>query len=198
MPDTISLVLIKSFTYRGQYEEWTNKYHLTGSNPQSYADWSTLADAVIAREAAGLLNTITYERVVGYNAGSNISAFNIDLPTPAPQYYKGQLVLPNGMIQAPGDVALTVRWLTPDRSSRGKPIYLRKYFHGAILDGGADHAWGTQLTTISTNMAALADGTDMPGGRRLCGPQGSPAGQVVVAPYPTTRTLKRRGKNPTQ
>src|SRR5436190_17520004 len=44
------LTIIKRFTYRGQPEEWSNHYQLSGSTPADSAAWRTLFDALVTQE----------------------------------------------------------------------------------------------------------------------------------------------------
>lgn len=194
MPNTDSITIIKRFTFRGKDEEWSNSYHLEGTTPTNEAGWKTLADAVIASEKTVYSADHRVVRAYGYVAGNEHAVAVVDYSaaplTPVP----GTLPVTNGFNDQAGDVAMWLRARTPDRNSRGKWIYLRKYFHGVRADGGG-------VVMPSQRAAALAHGNLMkggtlPGSMKWCGPQGADALVCDTSLYATTRTLKRRGKRP--
>lgn len=196
MPDTPSITIIKSFTYRGKAEEWSNKYHFTGTTPSSDATWKTLADAIIAVEKACYRPETTVVRAYGYEAGNEHAVAIIDYSaaplTPVP----GTLNQTTGFNLAPGDTAMWLRGRTPTRNSNGKWIYVRKYFHGVFTNtaGAVDPAQRAAMMALG---AKLEDGT-LPGSAKWSGPQGALAGPLGTSEFATTRTLKRRGKRPSR
>ena len=196
MPDTPSITIVKRFPYRGDtMEEYSNKYHFSGDTPGDDAGWKTLADAIIAAERPMLPAEVTFVRAYGHEAGNEFAVAAIDYTAPPLTPVAGTFSAP-GTAKAPGDAAFWVRWRTPAKNSRGKWIYLRKYFHGIRLgttDG--DLLAAQQKTAAETYGAKMVDGS-LPGGVKVCGPQGAVAGPVAVSTYVTTRTLKRRGKRP--
>lgn len=201
MPDTPSITLVKRFYYRGAYEEWTNRYHFSGSTPGDAAAWKVLADAVFASEKTCLPAVVELVRAYGYEAGSNGADAVIEYDIAPLAVVPGTLSM-TGATYTPGDVAFWIRWPTPDRA-RGKVVYLRKYLHGALrsLTGPGttlnDAILPAQATAALAHGAKMIDGS-LPGAAKVCGPQGAVAGAPSVSPYLTTRTLKRRGKrNPT-
>lgn len=195
MPDTPSITIVKRFSYRGDAnEEFSNKYHFEGETPSSDAEWKTLADAIIASERTIMTGSVSFVRAYGYVAGNDFAAAVIDY-TAAPLTPATGTLDHNSGVRAPGDAAFWIRWRTPERNSRGKWIYLRKYFHDVLLQGGGDVVTPGQRTAAAAHGAKMADGS-LPGGVRICGPQGADAGPVTVSQYATTRTLKRRGKRP--
>lgn len=196
MPDTPSITIVKRFNYRGDAnEEFSNKYHFEGETPISDAEWKTLADAIIASERPMFPSSVKFVRAYGYKAGVEFADGVIDYTAAPLTPVSGSLVT-SGSIAAPGDAAFWVRWRTPDRNSRGKWIYLRKYFHAAMLPAsGGDTLFPAQTTAAAAHGEKMKDGT-LPGGAKICGPQGADAGPVTVSPFVTTRTLKRRGPRP--
>jgi hypothetical protein len=99
-----------------------------------------------------------------------------------------------------GDQAGWVRWKTSRFNTKGKAIYLRKYFHAIPIDvptaGTTDKilpAWTTAANAFATKMT---DGSFVSG--RLITARGH--SDVIVShaasTWITTRTLKRRGKRP--
>lgn len=196
MPDTPSITIIKSFTYRGLAEEFSNTYHFSGTTPVDYAAWKALADAIITAERPTVESNVTFVQAYGYAAGTNHSVAQIDYRV-APNTVLAGTLTSDGMQMMPGDVAATVRWQTPDYTEYGKRIYLRKYFHGvkALNTTQIDKLNLNQSTALATFAAKLIDGT-LPGSFKYCGPQGAVASNPAVNQWLTTRTLKRRGKRP--
>lgn len=195
MPDTPSIVIVKRFTYRGQPEEFSNRYHFSGTTPASTADWTTLATAIINAEKLTVESGVSFVKAYGYEAGNDNSVAQID-------YSISPLTVTNGAIaitgqKCSGDVAATARWYTGASSSRGKKIYCRKYFHGVHqqVEPDQDKLDSGQKTALETFCAKLIDGT-LPGSFKYCGPQGAVLSAPEVNQYLTTRTLKRRGRRP--
>lgn len=195
MPDTPKITVLKSFSYRGSAEEYSNTYHFSGTTPANDAAWKTLFDALVALERPVLNAAHAWVGGYGYNAGSEHANWSYDYAANAVTRPVGTMA--NGtQVPAPGDAAIWVRWRTADLSSTGKPVYLRKYFHGALRDpGDADVIGPAQKTALGTFGAAMIAGT-LPGSVKVCGPQGSVASAPLACSYLTTRTLKRRGKRP--
>ena len=90
-----------------------------------------------------------------------------------------------------------IRWKTARVNSNGKPIYLRKYYHGVAIapeTGDGDlivFEQRTALGTLATGLNTAAG--DWPG---IAGPDGVAPGASTHSFYATTRTLKRRGARP--
>ena len=195
MPDTPSIVLVKRFLYRGQNEEFSNKYHFSGTTPANEAAWKALADAIIAAEQPTVTSAVSWVRAYGYEAGNENSVAQIDYTIAPNTVVSGTLAIGTG-VTTPGDIAATIRWYTGQINSRGKKIYCRKYMHGALhLNTDQDIIFPAQKTAMGTYAAKLIDGT-LPGSFKYCGPQGAALSLPVVDQYLTTRTLKRRGKRP--
>jgi hypothetical protein len=195
MPDTASLVIVHKFTYRDLPEEWSNKYHFTGTTPATRAAWKTLADAVIAAEKLTQYPATSFVRAYGYEAGNEISVAQIDYSVPPDSPAVVGTYAGSGR-KTSGDVAATVRWWTGAYNSRGKKIYCRKFFHGIDAStSDADEVDPTHSTALATFAAKMIDGT-LPGSAKYSGPQGATLSAPRVDPYLTTRTLKRRGKRP--
>lgn len=188
------ITIIFSFTYRTQTEEWSQQYHLD-SDFTGLTDFNTTADALRTALKPTLPSATTFERAYGYHDTDDNAAFTrnwrdlSDLQT-------GTLSPTTG-VKCPGDAAATVRWLTARVNSRGRKIYLRKYFHDVLYTPGeADHdaLSGDQsgpLNTFATN--AITTGWS---GHKLAGPDGVIPTTPVVSPWITTRTLRRRGRRP--
>lgn len=194
MPNTPSIVIVKTITYRGIPEEYSNKYHFSGTVPTTDAGWKALADAIIAQEKTMFATSTTFTSAYGYAAGVAASVWQINYADPPNTVVTGTLT--GTYNQAPGDVAFWVRWATGARGTTGKPIFLRKYFHGAAIStSNGDTIFSGQRTAALAYAAKMVDGT-LPGGFKVCRPQGGDGGVVKVPTFLTTRTLKRRGADP--
>jgi hypothetical protein len=187
------ITLVKRFTYRGSQEEWSNRYHFTETAPASDAAWKTLVDAVIAQEKTVYSSDVKVVRAYCFTDTDNDAVTIIDytaLGAEVPGTFAS-----GGVPPAPGDDAMWIRWGTGTRTSKGKPIYLRKYFHNVFTTSatvGNDAIQTAQKTALTNLGTHLKDGTIS--GFTLCGPTGAPALAVAVSQFSTTRTLKRRRK----
>lgn len=194
-----SLTLVKSFFYRGAPEEWSNTYFMTGDLPSSPASWKTLADAVIADEVPLYDVNTTVVRAIGHKAGESVAVWSFD-------YEGAGAAVPGtytetGAFRGPGDTAAWIRWSTDQLTSRGKPIFLRSYFHPAYIEstGPSDPiaaSWVTAAQEYGDDwVAGFADGDGVVHHR--AGPHGVVGITALPSTYATTRTLERRGKRPT-
>lgn len=195
MPDTPSITINKVFTYRAQSEVYSNTYHFSGTTPANDADWQALARAIWASEKTFLDAGHKFAGYLGYAASNNHAVSILDLMETGTGDTPGTYTMVAGEVAAPGDSAMWVRWATPDRTSRGKRIYLRKYFHGVHYNANTEKISGSQVAALAAHGAKMTDGT-LPGSAKVCGPQGAVAGAVLTSTFPTTRTLKRRGRRP--
>jgi hypothetical protein len=92
-----------------------------------------------------------------------------------------------------GDQAALVEWKTDQLSSRGKPIYLRKYIHHGTVGISGGDSLDTGYKAILQNYADVMK--TFHGGIRGRTTSGNVVA-ALVSPWVTTRTLKRRGKRP--
>jgi hypothetical protein len=191
------MIVVKSFPYRGVAEEWANVYHLSVGAPGSPADWRTMADGLINAESAVLDTTTTVERVLCYEDTNNPAVYTYELADFAGVVTGTYSPGSTGYL-APGDSAAWIRWDTGRLSSKGKKVYLRKYFHPAIISNAGEPdgiiaGWRTLADAFGGECLA-----GMTGGFQIGDPAGAlPTGAVGVSTYATTRTLKRRGRRPT-
>lgn len=196
MASVTGIVVTKQFEYRGNdKEEWSNKYWLTGSPPTTPTAWNTLFTQLATAEAACYSSGT---KVVGGYAyddntpGAN-SVWSVDWRDTA-SVIPGTLVGTEGNNMA-GDQAGFIEWLTSRKTSDGKWIYLRKYFHdGFISTTDADAIDNSTLAAYQVFMNELFTGSNAMGRRvRSQGVDDVLQGQKA-SPWVTTRTLKRRGK----
>lgn len=192
------VVLVKSFTYRGQPEEWSNGYHFQGEAPDDNAGWRDLVDALVELEVPIYPPTCSAVRALCYPDYSDdhdsiytyvLADFDGNVP--------GTLSFGTGGTECPGDDAVFVGWKTSALSSKGKPVWLRKYFHPAILDHSTfDAVKDDQANALDAFApAVVATSGAWPG---LADKNGdAPTDVFRRSVYVTTRTLKRRGRRPT-
>jgi hypothetical protein len=191
---TPSITIVASFTYRDNVEEWSNRYHFAGATPATTSDWKILADAIIAEEKTIVDSLVSFVRAYGYTADGTPSVATIDYTAAPLTPVHGTLAV--GGSFTPGDVAMTCRWQTDRRTSAGKPIYLRKYFHAAQgLSTDRDMLATAQHTALQAFAVAMLSPLGV-GEQTMSGPDGVIPHSPSASPWLTTRTLKRRGKRP--
>ena len=199
MASLACLTVIKKFTYRDAPEEYSNEYFLTGSIPADAAAWRTLFDALVTQEKTLYPSTVTVVRGYGHDSDDPHAAavWSVDLTVSPNTPVAGTLALGRG-IQMPGDDAVWARWKTSRLNSKGKAIYLRKYFHPAVSAGttNKDAVLQAQVDALNAFGAKLSDGsfTDARTIRSRAHSETITGHGSSI--YITTRTLKRRGKRP--
>lgn len=196
-----SLTIIKSFEYRGAPEEWGNTYFFTGDLPANPAAWKTLADNVIADEVTLYDAGTEVVKAIGHQAGQSVAVWSYDYAA-ASATVPGTLAVGVSTVAQAGDSAAWLRWSTDQLTSKGKPIYLRSYFHPAYVDGSStlqrdeiSPNWITAAQEFGDDwIAGFSDGTET---HVRCGPKGAVGLVALPSAWATTRTLERRGKRPT-
>lgn len=208
MAAACGLTIVKRFTYRGDpTEEYSNTYWFTGTAPSGDTAWRALFDAVVAVEKAIYPADTTVVRGYGYNDDTghksgdtgavSPAVFVVDM-TSSPNTPVAGTFATSGYTRSAGDAAVVLRLKTSRLTSKGKPIYLRKFFHPAYWSStnGPDIIGTAQLTALNALGAALHSGT-LSGTHTL-----TAAGEndTIInhagSNFITTRTLKRRGKRP--
>lgn len=211
MAQQVGMTTIKRITYRGDTNErYSNNYWFTGSTPVDSAAWRALFDALILVEKACYPNSCSVVGGYGYDdntghrpedpTGTPVSpaVWSVDLTVTPNTPVVGTCVRGTNL-DGPGDDAVWVRWKTSRKTSPGgKAIYLRKYFHPALVpvSGSTDLATVEQKNGLTALGAKLWDGSFIDS-RRITTP--GKTDTIIgsgTCTYITTRTLKRRGKRP--
>lgn len=204
------LTIVKRFTYRGDTtEEYSNTYWLTGTVPANAAAWRTLFDALVAIEKTVYPSTHSVVRGYGYDDNEGHRSSDPDGTDVAPAVWSVDMTSsPNtpvagtqGMgsaVPGPGDAACWVRWKTSRLTTKGKPIYLRKYFHGVAISSstGGDALTALQITNLNALGTTLRDGSFAEGRHVTAAGETDTLVSSSASSFATTRTLKRRGKRP--
>lgn len=198
MAAATGLVVIKKFQYRDDPNEtWSNKYWFTGPVPGPSTEWRSLFDALVSHEKKLYPASVTVIGGYGYDDSSDgaQAIWGVDLEALG-QTVAGVLPPSPGMGLA-GDQAAMIQWKTSRKNSRGKWIYLRKYFHGGHNDSTnpdiVSAAFHTELQAFA-DLLAVGDATWT---RKIRSAAQDEVLQTHEASWNvTTRTLKRRGKRP--
>jgi hypothetical protein len=194
-----SLTIVKQFDYRGSTEEWSNTYFMDGALPSSPASWKHLADAVIADEVPLYDASQEVIRAIGHQAGESVAVWSYDYLAVSEEV-PGTYAETSAVAQS-GDTAAWIRWSTDALTSKGKPIYLRSYFHPAYAGsmGSRDSIAASWITAAQEYgddwIAGFADLDGVVHHR--AGPHGVAGLVATPSQFATTRTLERRGKRPT-
>jgi hypothetical protein len=195
MPDTPSLTLIKQFDYRGLPEEWSNTYHFKGvATPSTDAGWREVMLNFWFLEREVIQPSSKLVRGYGYTAGNEHSVAQLNFEDVDNSDKLGNNT--DAGVNMAGDQAVWIR-AKIGTSSSGKKVYIRKYYHDVPLGAtGGDNIYPTTVPKLQQLAETLTDG-NMQGGAVWCGPQAEDPSLPFAPNFPTTRTLKRRGKRPT-
>lgn len=188
-----SLKLNFTVPYRGTSKTWSSKFHFAGGLPPDLAHWTTFADNVWASLKAGMRNDVHIEGFVGYA--------NDTTPAVASGVMSGV-----GSIDASAHeyigvsyLSANLSWTTDQRNSRGGPIYLRNFIHGAIaldldhLDELLDTQQAALATFAQTFDAAHAGFSDGATSYHRAGPNGAVGLVGTCKEWIGHRVLARRG-----
>lgn len=201
MANVTAVTLVKQMTYRGDAtEEWSNKYYLTGTAPANPTAWKVLYDDIILNEKGCYTSASRVIRAYGYDqAETDTSPAAVDSHDylAAGATVAGVLTGSGGILTA-GDQAAVISWKTSRLNTKGKPIYLRKYFHSTLMDATTHDnlhaAVPTALNAFSNAMTSAGVGVGPSFMRSRLHAETFISHRVD--PFVTTRTLKRRGRRP--
>jgi hypothetical protein len=177
-----SIVIKKSFDYRGGVKTWTNRYHFEGAVPSDDSAWTAFADLIVAAEKAIYSADVTIVEAIGFDIAS-ASATNPDgIAVFTKTYTTAGTWTPAGG-KSPGDAAAYLRYGTDARSTKNHPVYLSNYFHGCYgAVGDPDTLETTQKAAIETYADHWLTGFTADGSlRERCGPRGAAATSRTVA-----------------
>lgn len=194
-----SITIVHKFTWRGDTnEEWQTTYHFDGATPSSDVRWKALADAIIASEKTIYTSQVKVVRAFGHEPSNKIAVWGYDYEN-GTGAVSGTLAVPSGTYM-PGDIAAWLRWRTAAKTSLGKPIFLRNYYHGVYDNGTAlgtstDQLATPQKTAMEAFGAAWVTGfSDGVATHHRCGPRGAVGSVPQASTNLTTHSLKKRGK----
>jgi len=202
--DVFGLVLIKRFQYRGDTnEEWSNKYWLSGPIPNTSQEFKAQADALAQMESACYTLRTHIVRAYGYNAFETDPHADV-IPAVWSYDYEaqgeeiaGRLITNTGRAFS-GDQAGVVVWKTDRRSVKGKPIWLRKFFHdGYVSSSDSDSLDTDTLFAYNNFVAELGQAPAQPGLGHVRSPVADAAIELEGSKGSVSiHQLKRRGKRP--
>jgi len=156
------LHIVQSFPYRGNPEEFSNRYSFAAGPAMNSSEWQALADAVIGALRPCFDSSTTFVRAYGYDANSISAVFVHDYATPGPPLAGSGNY--SAEVKMPGDVAMTLRFTSAKLNSRGKKVYGRKYYHDVYSDSYAtpDRLFQAQQAAFTTFGTAYMQGTIHP------------------------------------
>jgi len=169
------LVIVKSVLFRGVQQEFSNRYHYDGA-AMGQAQGTTLANNVKTIEQSLHSTDVTFLRYLVWE--------DTGLPGTSSMLVQGSLSgVGSGSTNASQDRerAVLVRW-PAGTDSRGRPVYLRKYYHtcgafGTVTFSAAELQNTAQIssgnrTTIETTCNGLNSVSDGTSSKSLEGPPG--------------------------
>lgn len=172
------LSIEKTCSFRGVNQVFSNVYHYNdaGGSP-SDADLTTLLDNIVVHEKAMHASTVTFVRGRVWTAGGSESANQMRVDKPL----SGTGSLADGT-QLDRERAVLIRWRAGS-DSRGRPVYLRKWYHSCASTVGGVAITNAQLSntgglTAGAKSAAVTQAdnvvSETVGGTvfTMCGPSG--------------------------
>lgn len=191
------IILVKRGTWRGAAEEWSNGYCVQGTMPADKAAAETMALGLHKAEDPFYVGSQLVQWYFYEDTGEKTTVkYGKDL--------RGAPIASDSNSGKAMDTTLSALQLEQvshirgqaGYTEKGRPRYVHKFFHGAIAKSGSNNdkiAWAT--TGLEAKLAKFTDGT-LPGGIKVCRPDGMVCETFTADPFVGTRTLKRRGKRP--
>jgi hypothetical protein len=145
----IGLSVVKTVLFRGIQQEFSNVYHYELLGAQT-GPWEALLDEVKASEVAFHSSDVTFKRGSVWSAGG----------TPEANTMLFQKTLTGTGNQAANTLldrerAVLIRW-PAGFDSRGKPVYLRKWYHSCGSFQGIAFSSGHMQNTLAITTADRA------------------------------------------
>lgn len=195
------ITLVKKFAAKGNANElFSNTYSLRGTTPADNAAWTALCDLLIAQEKTLYHSGVSVVKAYCYASDADDAATVFVYDKTAAPVAGTCPVTFQTECGAPADVVGWIRWKTPRLTTKGRPIYLRKFYHGVpvtmVQNAASDALTGTWVTRANAFRAKLTDGT-LATDRTITGP-GRIEDMVssTAATIASTRQLKKGRRRP--
>lgn len=182
-----SIRTIKTFTYRGAPQQFSNRFYFNGGTPADATAWHAFMDAVTNLEKIVYPAHVSVIRAVGFAAGSDLPVATKDYTIPGTLGVVGN--------PTPGDCAAVLRMGTNKRSKKNHAVYCFSYFHGCeytTSTTNADTLHPTQVTNVQTYGNGWLTGITAGGVTAIrATPDGHPVVGALVEPFISHRDFPR-------
>lgn len=188
MSDRASIQIVKTFPYRGDTREFSNRYHVEFTGTLDSGSFSTLADQVVDAEKLIHPSSVHIVRAEWVQRGSDTTDHVQNYAT------AGTRSTASGSI-GPGDSAALVRYATDAVTTRNHPIYLFNYYHAPQVAPSSDpDELVPGYKTLLEDYANFWIAGPVVSGHHFtrCGPRGAAALSRSVEEFVTHRDLPRR------
>lgn len=187
----IGISIVKSVTFRLGDQEFSNVYHFNLGTAVT-APWQSIVDEIVAMEKALHSTEVSFRRALGWSAGG----------TPQQNNMQHQSALSGTGSSATNssldrERAILIQW-PAGIDSRGKPVYLRKWYH--VCGNALGHAFtaaqlqqtiglsGTTQDLFANHVNGIRQVGGGPEFWDLC----SPSGRLSTGPADCHRFLEHR------